>query len=588
MKKISSLSLDGLIKDWPEQILAYVAERYPYVMKYKPQVELQQKDDKSRSARGHVILSNSSKTVKLIVLIENAHMFDPDIIDAGNELLPLSSSRIERMLIPATVSAGIASRPQVKSTLSHEYNYPNTYSNYESAMEVLASKLDGTVSRDQVSDLKNSLTKDVGALHKLAGKGPEMISVVKKYLNLSPCGIQSPIAAIIKKAGLNKYVVHTTVIETGKIDKLLLSKQQLDKYANKYGIGTDDGVHQSKYLKGTTFLSKTRDDVVNDTDGFYKVHTSNGVDEGLFVHQSITPNGKFEKCGTFIGSKGYARVDSVNGVKTSTIRSNEIRNGMTGLFKISDDDLSVFVGPVMITKVATVNDTVYVDGIQGLESVKLVLQPGIKKVARVGEQVFIPRNSKFYGTRNTVKIVKPQMTKMAEKVIVLRSDLNGFTLQGPQIDFKGACVDENMTSFALAAEGLIADKIDGLLKEAKKSGMVAIHLNKSTTIANDSITEKIKSLPVNMLKLAFDVSQDQYTLDKVLSVNFITPENIKTFVDRIPDFNDLLKMLTKMLYAVRLGQKSIDEGKLQSTIRGLDKIIDGLKEVAKEIYAREV
>ena len=69
------------------------------------------------------------------------------------------------------------------------------------------------------------------------------------------------------------------------------------------------------------------------------------------------------------------------------------------------------------------------------------------------------------------------------------------------------------------------------------------------------------------------------TVDNILSLNFINPENIATFADNLPALDATAQKLAELLMAARMGMSNINEGACERAMRNLDKVIDGLKEL---------
>jgi len=67
------------------------------------------------------------------------------------------------------------------------------------------------------------------------------------------------------------------------------------------------------------------------------------------------------------------------------------------------------------------------------------------------------------------------------------------------------------------------------------------------------------------------------TLDSLLSLEFITPQNLRYFVDNIPDFEEAATRLAALLIAVRLGMPHVPEQPVKDSLEGLSKTINKLQ-----------
>lgn len=70
---------------------------------------------------------------------------------------------------------------------------------------------------------------------------------------------------------------------------------------------------------------------------------------------------------------------------------------------------------------------------------------------------------------------------------------------------------------------------------------------------------------------------DPQMVDTVLSLGFINPENIMTFVSYLPDMEDVQEKLCELLFAVRVGLSNVPQSSLERAVRSLEEVIEGLK-----------
>jgi hypothetical protein len=80
-------------------------------------------------------------------------------------------------------------------------------------------------------------------------------------------------------------------------------------------------------------------------------------------------------------------------------------------------------------------------------------------------------------------------------------------------------------------------------------------------------------------KLA-SVITDTPTVDAVLSLNFVTRDNIIEFAQALPLFTDVSQKLADMLLKTRVGVRLVDENVLRRVMLGIVDVIDVLSGVA--------
>jgi hypothetical protein len=123
-----------------------------------------------------------------------------------------------------------------------------------------------------------------------------------------------------------------------------------------------------------------------------------------------------------------------------------------------------------------------------------------------------------------------------------------------------------------------------LIKSAKK-GSSTVYGCRRIKLAQDILKESreeaeqlISKLPKKQYLLKEAVSlQDINTIDKVLSLGFINPENIDIFISYIPDLEKAVSKLAELLVAIRLGLSEISETACKSAMEKLDEVTIGLK-----------
>lgn len=73
---------------------------------------------------------------------------------------------------------------------------------------------------------------------------------------------------------------------------------------------------------------------------------------------------------------------------------------------------------------------------------------------------------------------------------------------------------------------------------------------------------------------------DPVAVDSVLSLGFINPENLATYVGYLPTLDESQRRLCELLIGARLGMRELSEGAIERAIRALEDVIEGLKVIA--------
>lgn len=78
-----------------------------------------------------------------------------------------------------------------------------------------------------------------------------------------------------------------------------------------------------------------------------------------------------------------------------------------------------------------------------------------------------------------------------------------------------------------------------------------------------------------ILKIASSLDEGE-TIDDVLQLNYVNPENLEEFKENLPELRTAENMLAKLLLSTRLGNTTVEEGDVQSVLGSLHDIIRAL------------
>ena len=125
---------------------------------------------------------------------------------------------------------------------------------------------------------------------------------------------------------------------------------------------------------------------------------------------------------------------------------------------------------------------------------------------------------------------------------------------------------------SLSSERVVQVKIGRALKTVGQQA-------KEASASAAQMLQSIPALRQNLFKEAAFIN-DPEALDTVLSLGFINPENITTFISYLPKIDETQERLCNLLFASRLGLADIPETALQTAVRSVEEVIEGLKTIA--------
>jgi hypothetical protein len=150
------------------------------------------------------------------------------------------------------------------------------------------------------------------------------------------------------------------------------------------------------------------------------------------------------------------------------------------------------------------------------------------------------------------------------------------------------CLEAHQAKFILASLGAGSTKIAEAMGDAKSQGRAEIHGLKFVPLWEEKIASNVprakelqkvaSQFKHDLLKVASYMENAQ-TVDALLSLNFVNPDNLGKFVAKIPLFKAAISHLASCLLASRIGVREIPErsasgamSKLVDVVRGLEAI----------------
>lgn len=186
-------------------------------------------------------------------------------------------------------------------------------------------------------------------------------------------------------------------------------------------------------------------------------------------------------------------------------------------------------------------------------------------------------------------------TAVAEgRAVYLRGDSTGaFSFEGPAVAKLAANEREHLSIgdslFLLAGCGVdqevarakLASAFSGVRREVVWVGRGIDTPETATAALEPKIAAYLSqpSLRQDLLKEAAEIP-DPLAVDTVLSLGFLNPENVHTFIAFLPHLETAQTHLCELLLAARLGLKEVAEGAIERASRSLEIVLEGLRSLA--------
>lgn len=348
------------------------------------------------------------------------------------------------------------------------------------------------------------------------------------------------------------------------------------------------------------------------TFGTYKVtNAANGrqivgfVIPGLFDPMQGQPT---EQC-LFTTGNSYALQHPIMGVLTGisyNLPEASPPRGMGIFYKTDGKSLMATIPYNIVSEVTVEGRTYYSVQTQEGAQLQIVMSEGLQRpVASSQTEIAMPMDFKFLPMDNPIQLAGGEdMMKSAQAaawdtMAEIRSWVGGVKLSGPVFEKLGSGEHDWADGmFWLAATGLPQNISMPLLEKAAHTGEVVRlfglrqlssreeWLPETAKEAHADMIELSKHIPEkhNLIKEAAAISMDKEasamigtaTVDSILALNFLNPENVVTFAEHIPQLRESAEKLAELVLATQLGLQSVPKTAAVRSMFALESVIEGL------------
>jgi hypothetical protein len=353
--------------------------------------------------------------------------------------------------------------------------------------------------------------------------------------------------------------------------------------------------------------------------GMYKVWEAGTGNQivGFVIPELLDPRtGQSVPNQLFINGGQFALQPSISGVLVAV--SHNLPEGPPeprgmGIFYKTDGKTIVATIPFNVMTKVTVEGREYYSAqtTEGLE-VQITPSEGLQRPLAVSpKEIAIPQEFMWLPLNNEVQleggggdVMGPAKQAAAPSMIEIRAWRNergpggGCDLSGPVFSKLGSGTHDWVDGiFWLAAAGMPQNLSIACLEKAASSGQpVRLYglraldpVDHTLKHAAAEAVAKLASIKLpqraNLLREAIAIGHDKEaralvgvdTVDNLLALNFINPENVETFVDYIPELEETASKLASLVFATQVGLQGIPKTAAIRAMNSLEDILTGLK-----------
>jgi len=625
---------------YASELIAHLYKQHPYLGQYQVNISIQGQDQSMGFLYGVFLVSQSSdvpppdgqqqmgqvisqgqpqadpkESIRVPIIVENKRAYSYDVfITPDGRFLPLSEERIASAMFD---SSPYSAAPPLKGTAGGLSSPSSQNVNPDIPTGAMGGP-GGGVSMDKVSSLDfirissdsvngflNRIATDqtlvdaasinesfAGALSKLAsvGQRPEDAD--------DEVSIDDFDAAVITKVS-GGYKVKTAVAEGNLGSEFFIE--------NKHAETIPVDLRQAVVKHGSVLLTSNTEELLGvlptygleaaESSGVYSVINKHGsAQRAAVITDVISIEGKPLDLSLVVGESGASVQEKVAGIQCGELDFEALAGG-----EPFGDGVFVFKTAGAVSEPLDIKHAVFSGDknpeyicehpLRGRVTIKTA---NIKKPLQETDTSFlIPSDTIFVPLQFGGRYGSDEYT--VEKIASRKDAINKVKLvsDGSEFSFSGKPVEHleknaNMTAEeALLRIGLLGGTPEGaLMKLATAAGGEEVTFVPSRRIINDlpgsdadeEITRLAEVIRLDLTKEAAALSGAD-TVDSVLSLNFITPENVQGYIDALPTFEESASKLAELLVGVRLGLSDVPEAAVSSALRGLERAVQGLKKL---------
>lgn len=617
--KVAHETMLGDPAAWEHEITKAIYDKIPFVAKYNTMIQFEQKDENTGYAYGQIIVNNMINIPIIIHPKKAASVLAPlDIFNYNDTWYPLSQERIEEILYDGQVFDRLATKDEQVQPQQAQREQPTqmqgggreVLASYGSVLDAILPaslksdvvKFLDKVASDQSIEASFRVHENFDVIRKIARqlKGEFIEDRGNKDLDMNIVSIEKIGSKYDVKIVSDSVYDPISVVMTPSKVKSIFGHEIL-KTASKEGsaIIEDARDYRNVFVYEDAGQSLTELDVCGDCTlklGMNKEAEgylfNNVVDFDMnLMDVKVFGNGeKYAMARTIVGTPGI--------IKHADFESDEIEDGITGCFMCSDSPTNpVITVPFKMSSIMTKEADGLTSSVRTLDGrdVTITYTPYLESIMdRPSGGYYIPANMKFVklGTdKITPSSDLPELQKTAslekcsKKDATLRWTGLRYSLSGAENIVAGQEA-QNLTKhaarMALVTLGASIAQADNAINRAEDLDVIKIgglrEVNTKYTAPDKKLAKLALAIRQDTVKLAAALPEGE-TVDAMLSLNFVTPDNIKIFADYIPTLEESASHLAALLVAVRLGLQEVDEYAVKKSMESLDVVIKQLKDM---------
>lgn len=615
----SEIQLSDNADQWQQEIASSLYQQAPYVSNYATDVVLDKVDAERGYAYGKATIKNKfdipqpqadKRSLNVPIIVKDRMLKPFDMYSMDNKSYPLSEQRMSQALFTAPPIELSDRKPGDKSI--SDQMAPPSRSHLNASVSTggfgkYASLLDSishTISSKERQAFLQKVANDNGLKNAYLTndafrKGVNKIASVPNQPPVADRVI--PSATQFMKIAMDTFVIKMANVNAYQPTELEVDVKDVASVLGDDAYRMEEG-ETKNYSSYGELPTSSPSPMSQATMGTYKVQDSMGNN----VFGNVLPMTSFDGSPTgeslFVNNNSFSVQEKIAGIKLgSEVELQETLPSGYGTFYSPDTNTVTEPMKVNYSSPAQ-NGANNHHGVDRLGNpIKVVRHPLVTKMAHIGGNSYaIPDTAKWISLPDKEISIKEDTSsnvKLAEfhnlpTTIEIRRNGDQYTFTGRPVE-KLANSDTQFISkadaeFLLTVMGVGSDKIAELkkktyIKVAGARAIIPLHsvMEEATKVATKTVNNFNWSLRRDLIKEAALIPEEE-TVDKILSLGFLGPDNIKNFAGYLPELEKTNSKLADLLFASRCGLSTVPEEAVESAMRNTDQIISGLRSLQEQ------
>jgi len=626
--KLAAKKISDEPDNWPQEIKAYLLEESPFVGRYDMVVEFKRLDEATGHGFGFVDISagvgSTAKRARIPFVVEDRKLKPMDLLITNKSARPLTETRLSEALFRPQVFDSVVKSDEIKppalSDSGAATSAPirsNTIGGINTRIKSgsLLSSIKGTILDEDLQKTAALIAADDNLRMKVLDN-PGTLAALKTLHESETLEKTSSLSTKVQPT-----VMQITLTKEGKYRVRSANPKAFAPIVEEYERGmalAKLGAITVRAVDNVGTLTVSSDSIV-DKDIAYKKYASvrsPGVYKAVGLDGNPVKGIVFTKVadldGNDVDMKIFANVDHVSfqdefvGEKLASLRYDNMpesaASGMGVFYWPTEQGVKSTV-PLIVSGVSKIAGETSYDVVSLLEESARVSHAAVRDITKVGSEVLVPTDARFLalpGDSVMPLAADEDVTYRRGQSKEAKARIRAFN---DRFTFDGGCGLDKLASdhttnlewddavFLSTCLGMNPEFAETKLAHALKyaGGSTVRGLTELRTLDEfvDQTRAKLATSKDPMLQFMDTVRQDLWkeaadiddpdTVDKVLSLNYINPENVRTFIEYLPTLEEAQRKLCELLLGSRIGLKAIDEASTVTAIRGMEKAIQGLK-----------